>query len=364
MKIGIIGLGRRMSAMLRKFKQAAPDLVVAGVVDDYPEKARLEIPDGAGKDAPFFESLKALVKATSPDAIAIGTRCDSHAELAIEAARYGLPVFLEKPVATNLAQAIELERAYLKSKSPVLVSFPLRATTLCQHAKCRLDQGAVGRPEHFLAVNYVAYGDVYFKTWFRDYSVTQGLFLQKATHDFDYLTCLLNSRVARVAAMTSVGRVYQDSRKRGTRDSHEALFFEDIGTPASGMNEDSSSALLELADGTKGAYTQMFFSKRMPKRGVTISGIKGSLEFDWYTNQIKTTWHQKPFSDVLTIEGDDDHFGGDTELARNFMAMARNNEPSIAPLGAGLASVYACLAAKQSAETGQFVNVRPTKLPC
>jgi predicted dehydrogenase len=52
------------------------------------------------------------------------------------------------------------------------------------------------------------------------------------------------------------------------------------------------------------------------------------------------------------------HFGGDLELARNFAAVVRGRSPSLAPLAAGLASIYTCLAAKEAAETGTSVKVR------
>jgi hypothetical protein len=61
---------------------------------------------------------------------------------------------------------------------------------------------------------------------------------------------------------------------------------------------------------------------------------------------------------LVTIEGKEAHFGGDARLAENFLAMVRDGAPSLAPLRTGLQSVYACLAAKASAELGQFIDVR------
>jgi predicted dehydrogenase len=118
-----------------------------------------------------------MVEATRPDALAIGSRCDSHARLAIEASAFGLPLFLEKPVATRMEDALALEEAFRSDPCPVLVSFPLRASLVCQQAKRLLDLKTAGGIEHLLAVNYVPYGKNYFDMWYRDYSVTQGLFI-------------------------------------------------------------------------------------------------------------------------------------------------------------------------------------------
>ena len=358
MKLGIIGLGHRMNSMLNKFRKVDPELEVVGLVDANPDQARERLTEGERSTASFYQSVEDLVRSTKPDALAIGTRCDSHAPLAIEAAHFGLPIYLEKPIATSMAQARQLEAAFAKSQSPVLVSFPLRASTLCQRAKQILDQGAVGQVEHLLAVNYVAYGTVYFDSWYRDHSVTQGLFLQKATHDFDYLAFLAGAPITRVAAMSSVGRVFRDTRTKGEHPDPFALYYDEIGTPETGMNEDSSSALLEFGNGARGVYTQVFYGKRSPKRGAAISGSQGLVEFDWYENSVKTTHHRAPFNDVSTVDGADEHFGGDSVLATNFVAMVKDRAPSSAPLAMGLASVYACLAAKESAETGKFLDVR------
>jgi len=206
----------------------------------------------------------------------------------------------------------------------------------------------------------VTYGNVYFDAWHRDYSVTQGLFLQKATHDFDYLSFLAGAPIIRVAAMSTCGRVYRDAKNRELNPSPDALYLDNIGTPESGMNEDSSSGLIEFANGAKGVYTQVFYSKRMPRRGATISGFRGMVEFDWYENKITSIHHREPITDVTTVGESEDHFGGDLELASNFIDMIRHGAPSAAPIETGLASVYACLAAKESAETGQFINVTQT----
>jgi predicted dehydrogenase len=358
MKLGIIGLGHRMNSMLAQFREADPELEIVGVVDADPEKARDRLPEETRTKVSFYDSVRELVESEKPDALAIGTRCDSHTRFAIEAAPYGLPLYLEKPIATSMAQARELEATFEKSQSPVLVSFPLRTSTLCQRAKQILDQGAVGRVEHIQAVNYVSYGTVYFESWYRDHAVTQGLFLQKATHDFDYLAFLAGAPITRVAAMSSVGRVFRDSDTKGANPDPLALYYDGIGSPETGMNEDSSSALLEFGNGAKGVYTQVFFAKRSPKRGAVLSGFKGTVEFDWYENTVKTTHHREPFNDVSSVDGTDDHFGGDRILAENFVAMVRDKASPAASLASGLASVYACLAAKESAETGRFIEVR------
>jgi predicted dehydrogenase len=385
-RLGVVGHGGRISSVINDyFRPLAPDLSVVALVDPDREGACRRLPPADRENVVFYDSLPDMVEHAHLDALAIGTRCPLHTPFAIQAAAYDLPLFLEKPVAVNMEQAISLERAFESSRCVAEVSFPLRTSPLCELARQHLAGGAVGTPEHIMAVNYVPYGTVYFDNFYRDFASTQGLFVQKGTHDLDYLMYLMDSPIVRVAAVQTRGHIFggdkpaglrcsacdeaetclesPDARRRnlsgGDLNDHPCVFGSDIGTPETGMNEDSSSALLEFASGAHGVYTQVFYSRRdAGTRGATVSGYHGTLSFDWYTNSLRLVRHHRPFSDRCEGDKGASHFGGDAELARDFIALIRHGTPPRAGIRAGLQSIYACLAAKESAETGQFVAVR------
>ena len=125
------------------------------------------------------------------------------------------------------------------------------------------------------------------------------------------------------------------------------------------MNEDASSAMVEFASGAHGVYSQVFYARRdAGARGAIVSGYHGTVSFDWYTNQLKRVRHHGPFSDKVTGGEGLSHFGGDLVLAYNFIDLIKGKAESRTPIWTGIQSVYSCLAAKQSAETGEFVKVR------
>lgn len=359
MKLGVIGLGSRLASMVEEFKKADPSLHLVGIVDPNEDRVRERLPEAFFNGTTFYASLAEMMAAIKPDALAIGTRCDLHTAYATEAAPYGLPVYLEKPVAISLAQAKTLEQTFSEHPCEVVVGFPLRTSPLLQKAKEILDRGVLGRLEHVLAVNYVPYGDVYFNSWYRDVSVTGGLFLQKATHDLDAMMALVGSPIVQVAATASWGRVHQDQRAAaGGPQDGSVLYFENIGTPETGMNEDASNALLTFENGVQGVYTQVFYSRRgAAQRGMTLSGAKATLRFDWYENELKLIHHYEPFVETITPDEGLTHFGGDEVLSRNFIEVVAGKAASLAPLSAGLESVYACLAARTSAQEARFVPV-------
>lgn len=385
-RLGVVGYGDRISGVIKScLREVEPDIRVVGIVDPDEKGARSRLAECDEKDVVFYPNLPEMVSKAKLDALAIGTRCHLHAPYACEAAAYDLPLYLEKPVAISMEQATTLERAFEQSACRVVVSFPLRVSPLCVLAKEYLERGAVGEPQHILGVNYVPYATDYFDGGYRDYEITQGLFLQKATHDFDYMSYLLGTSIVGIAAMKSCGRVFggskpaglycskcdeQDTclesprnRKRnvsgGVLDDHPCVFGEDIGSPETGMNEDSSSALLEFANGIHGVYTQVFMTRRdAATRGATISGYHGTVAFDWYANELRHVRHHQPFTSTVSADKGMSHFGGDIELAHDFVDLISGKDASRTPIAAGIQSVYACLAAKESAETRQFVAVR------
>ena len=122
---------------------------------------------------------------------------------------------------------------------------------------------------------------------------------------------------------------------------------------------DPDLRVVEFANGAHGTYSQVFYTRRdAGTRGATISGYLGTLRFDWYTNELSRVRHHRPFSDTIKAGGGASHFGGDTELARDFVSLIRTGKPSRTPIWTGIQSAYACLAARKSAETGRFVTIR------
>jgi predicted dehydrogenase len=384
-RIGVVGYGSRIHGMIcGPFRQIDPDLRVVAVVDPDESGARDRLAECDRDDVVFYESVESMMRAADLDAVAVGTRCNLHAAIAGELAAFDVPLCLEKPVAVTMEQAVELECAFERARCPVVVSFPLRVSPLCDLARQYIEAGAVGEPLHVNAVNYVPYGTVYWEQAYRDYDVTGGLFLQKATHDFDYLMYLMGQSVTRIAATATRGRIFGGDRPAGLRCSqcddtatcpespenrrrnssggsaadHPCLFSLDCGS-GERLNEDCSSALLEFADGSHGVYSQVFYARRdAGARGATVSGYDGTVGFDWYTNELKRVRHHHPFSATERAGGDMSHFGGDIALADDFLGVVHGSRSSRTPIETGLQSVYACLAARQSAGGGGFVEVR------
>ena len=93
------------------------------------------------------------------------------------------------------------------------------------------------------------------------------------------------------------------NRKRNRSGYHEAdhpcVFSVDCGSVETGTNEDTSSALVNLLP-AHGVYTQVFFSRRDAGAGSKVSGYLGTVNFDWYKNNLNYALYHKPFSDTVS----------------------------------------------------------------
>ncbi|MFN8495004.1 MAG: Gfo/Idh/MocA family oxidoreductase [Caldilineaceae bacterium] len=383
LRIGIIGYGARIVHIVRSLKMFGIPYQVTAVVDPRADLIRAN-DDGFLQHTHFYETADELLNhAAELDGVMIGTRCTLHTELACKIAPTKLPLFLEKPVAISFEQVRQLEEAYRGVNTPVVISFPLRLSPLLQKAKEIIDSGQIGAVEHVVAFNDVPYGHGYFRTWHRNYAENGGLWLQKFTHDVDYLTYLIGQQPKWVSAM-SARRVFGGTMpwdltckechlnetcpesplvrfRVGFEEQREGYFNrENYCVFSEGFEiDDLGNCMIEYDQGAQLSYTQNFFARyKAERRGARLLGYKGALEFDWYQNQIKLFSHVSPTIQTIDFTGDMPHFGGDRELCYDFLLAMRDRKPSRAPLSAGILSALTCLWVRESATTRQFCEVK------
>lgn len=377
-RLGVIGYGRRMRHMLEVIGRFNAGTEVVAVVDPAAEQLRREFPrELAG--VTFYDDAAVMLDETDLDGVLIGTRCSSHAPLAMMVLERNLPLFLEKPVAISWEQLGALEDAASRSTSRVVVSFPLRVSDVCQAAREVIESGVIGTVEHVQAVNNVPfYSSTYYHGWMRDEEETGGLWLQKATHDLDYLNYLIDQPPVQVCAMESktvftgempAGLHCVDCwRQEECPESPYNLFYLQGQTESVEPNDwqcsfavdtgnhDSASAIIRYQSGLHAVYTQNFYSRRgAAQRGATLIGYRGTVSFDWYRNEVTVHHHHSNRVERHHFEpGVAGHHGGDQELARDFLDAIDGRGTSRTPLAAGLLSARLCLAARDSCRTGQF----------
>lgn len=379
-EICVVGFGSRAEGMLRNFNTFEMGVTLTGVVDTDEKGAKKRI-EGAGFDVSkvtFFEDIDEMLVKMKPDGVVISTRCNVHADMAIQVMKHNIPILIEKPVAISDEQLTRLEAASVSFEADSVVSFPLRYSDLCQLTKEIVDSGRIGTVEQVQAVNNVTYGRDYYKGWYRDESITGGLFLQKATHDLDYINYLLGTKPVLIGAMASK-QVFKGNKPAGLTcekceeyrtctESPYTLTHKQSNSynPANGCsfavdtgNHDSASILTKYETGMHSVYTQNFIARKdAAKRGARLIGYKGTLEFDWITGKIKIYSHMAPRVEDYEIKDNElFHYGGDKALCENFYDVITGVAPSKATLADGILSAKMCLLAEQSSRNNQFYTI-------
>ena len=126
------------------------------------------------------------------------------------------------------------------------------------------------------------------------------------------------------------------------------------------QHDATADDVVEFENGVVASYSQNFMVRKSAgRRGARIYGYKGTIEFDWYTDEMKVFMHHSPRVETHRFESSAlSHAGGDDILVWNFLKAAAGEAESLSPLAAGVASVNLCLAAKESSESGRFVELQ------
>jgi len=151
LRVGIIGLGKMglvHAAAIRTHPRV--NLVAACDTSKFMTSTLSRYLTGMA----FHDSHDRMLATENLDAVFITTPTGSHAPLALDCARAGLHVFVEKPMATNLAEAEELERELAAKGLRSQVGYVCRYAPTFEKAKEILDSGALGRILGFGSVKY------------------------------------------------------------------------------------------------------------------------------------------------------------------------------------------------------------------
>ena len=371
-QIGVIGSGHRLTPLVERLAKN-DDFVVRAVCDPDVEGMKEKYKEHEG--VVFYTDAEEMLKTEKLDCMMIGTRCSLHTKFMVMAAEYGLPTFLEKPVSIDEEQLAALE-ALTEIDKKVVVSFPLRNAPIVNVVRDIIKRGCIGKVAHVQAYNNVNYARGYYHKWYRDEAETGGLWLQKATHDFDYINSLLDVRPVQISAMDSkqifkgdmpAGQLCKDCPRRNdcpesdiNVESYGEPFIENSGCcfAVDTGNEDSCSALVMYENGMHVVYSQDFIARKgAGRRGARLFGYYGTVEFNFNSGDVTVFYHNSDHVERHNIPKTHGHSGGDAALIKNFANVVRGLEDSKAPLSDGILSAKMCLMAKKSAKERIFCDL-------
>ena len=234
LRVGFLGAGLiatyHSKSLRRSGVEASHSVVRAGVHDVVAERARaFAAASGHTVCASEAEVLD------SCDAVYICTWTSEHPRQVAAAAERGLAIFCEKPLATDLATAIQMTDVVRRASVVNQVGLVLRRSAAYHWAKHLIDDPAAGRVMSvvFRDDQFIPIQGHYDSTWRADRRlVGAGTLLEHSIHDVDMLRFLVGD-IASVSA--------------GTANFHGHDGIEDVAT-----------ALVMFAGGALGSLTSVW----------------------------------------------------------------------------------------------------------
>ena len=385
LKLGFIGFGisgsARGAGLWKNGFAKTGKVLLKAIADPNLEGVKAQLTPEEIENCTFYTDAETMLENEKLDGVLIGTRCNLHTKYALLVAKYNIPLFLEKPVSINDKQIKQLSKLLPTMNEKTVVSFPLRMSNIVTKMKELYDSGIIGKLSQVQAYNNVSYGRGYYHLWYRDESITGGLFLQKSTHDLDYINYIIGKPYPKtIFAMESktiftgdkpAGQYCVDCAEKETCPesnvnlakigySHaskpilQCCFAKDTG------NHDCGTILMKYDDGIHLTYTQNFVSRFFAaKRGARLIGFKGTLEFDFVTEKIKFIDHfNRENVQDIEVTADGMHSGGDGLLVNNFLDVMEGKYTSKSPLMEGIISAKMCMTAKESAKKNKYLKFK------
>ncbi|MEV5963727.1 Gfo/Idh/MocA family oxidoreductase [Kribbella sp. NPDC051952] len=223
LRIGIVGAGLRG----RLFADALADRPGVEVVG-FAEPSTRVAEDAATTGLPVVPTHVDLLSDLAPDAVIVATPDFAHREVAVDVAKHGLHLLIEKPLATTLDDANAIAAAVASGGGQCLVGFENRWNPHVLKAYESIQAGELGVP---ITSNATLSNSYFVPTQMLSWAAQSSPAWFLMPHTIDMLTWLTGRTPTRVSAVGSRGILEQ--RGVDTWDVIRALLTFDDGTTAS-----------------------------------------------------------------------------------------------------------------------------------
>ena len=339
MKVGIIGLGFRLSHVVKEFHKADPAFSLVGYCD--PAPAGLPNLHSFGIDpGKAFDSIDALLQHGGFDLLLVGSPNFMHLEHVTQALAAGYTVFTEKPVVINEEQTMAMARLVRQyGEDRILVGLVLRYSPLYHDLLAARDDRRLCEITSIEATEHIKpyHGAFFQRDWRRLEKYAGPYILEKCCHDIDLYQGLMQERPVRVASFggrksftpqhAPQGAVNAQSEIYHTKPSGwastDAVFDSDADIV------DYQTALIEYASGATLAFHA---NLNVPDefRRFCVIGTDGMAEGDFVRNYFRVHNARTGEKEVETIYNGnayDGHYGADALMAEEIVKHIKQGTP-------------------------------------
>jgi myo-inositol 2-dehydrogenase/D-chiro-inositol 1-dehydrogenase len=194
--LGLAGWGRVARLIHGKVLASLPEISVLAVAE--PDATARAEAQRAFPSARVVEDHRRLLAVPGVAAVLVGVPTHLHAEIAADAFRAGRHVYLEKPLAPNLAEGDDVLAAWRAAGTAGMIGFNLRFDGRYLEARRLLAAGEIGRP--LAARTVFTTPRRAFPAWKTSRATGGGALLDLGSHDVDLVRFLFGAEIAEVRA--------------------------------------------------------------------------------------------------------------------------------------------------------------------
>jgi predicted dehydrogenase len=366
-KIGVIGCGGRVRGLLAHDKR----IQAVAICDPHPESiraAREELNPGLK----VCESPGELLAMRNFDWVAIGSWNSQHREHAVAALEAGKHVFCEKPIATNLDDALAIRDAVQRTGRMFSFGLVLRYSPFYSKIHDLLRSGEIGQLISFEfneTLNFF-HGCYIHGGWRRHRANAGTHMLEKCCHDLDISMWLVDSLPSRVASFGGLNFFKPENMSHTYRDSegreiHTTWPGVDLVNPFTADKDivDNQVVLIEYANGVRASFHTNCMSG-IPERRMVLIGTKGAIRADALTGIVDCQQiASEPVMRRIDVNVDGGHpgghAGGDEVLMRHLYESMIQGLPPRIGVEEGIRSAVVSFAIDEALDTGRVVDLAP-----
>ena len=323
MKVGILSSAHMHAGAYVMALKRLGNVEIVGIADEDENRGK---EFAKAHNIEYFKDYHEFLK-MDMDAVIICSENVKHCEMAVEAAKHGKHVIVEKPIATTIADAEKMINVCDENNVKLMVTFPIRYSPAVLRAKGIIDSGKIGE---VIAINATNRGSMP-GGWFIDKELSGGgCIIDHTVHVMDIINMILNTKVKEVYAK-------------------KATLIHDIPV------EDTGILSIELESGV---YITLDTSWSRPVSYPTwgdvtmeIVGTKGAISVDAYAQSSKL-YSNKNNKSLNVYWGDNP----DYLMMRDFIDCIEKDKPSPVTGEDGLFALNVAFMAYKSAEENKVVS--------
>lgn len=253
MKVGVIGCGAVSHYCHIPALSRIDGVTIAAVAD--PDEASRSRAMRAVR-APGYKSAEFLLAGTDVDAVIIATPPATHAAIGVMAARAGKAIYLEKPIATAIADAVTLSDEASAAGIRAVVGFNRRSHPLFRRMRDLIERDAIGAIRAVQTTFCEPVPVDGMPPWKGARLNGGGVLLDLASHHIDLVRWITRAEIMQIRA-----------------------------TAASDSSEQDSASVEMTLD--NGVIAQSFYSFRSGySERMTVFGDRGQLEVDRHAGSL------------------------------------------------------------------------------